>query len=246
MDKTVPAGAALLLDFIGGIEAPHGYDTIYGNNQNKLAKPLTTMTLGDIVDAQKSWTKRFRSSACGRYQFMRKTLQGLATELTLQGTLVFTPDFQDRLGYHLLKRRGYSDYVAGKINRTEFAKRLAQEWASLPVLSPVQGASRSLTRGQSYYAGDGLNKSLVDPAKVEQILMLVVKAPEASLPAKEWPLDAPQPPEEITSKPIEPKALEPKKPEMEITSTAPSHAPDEAGFWASLLAMLMRAMGFGK
>lgn len=34
MDKTVPAGAALLLDFIGGIEAPRGYDVIYGNNQD--------------------------------------------------------------------------------------------------------------------------------------------------------------------------------------------------------------------
>ncbi|MDH6229597.1 hypothetical protein M2281_000169 [Mesorhizobium soli] len=43
MDKTVPAGAAMLLGFIGDIEAPKGYGTIYGNNQGKLPKPLTSM-----------------------------------------------------------------------------------------------------------------------------------------------------------------------------------------------------------
>ncbi|WP_244629866.1 hypothetical protein [Brucella intermedia] len=40
-DKTVPAGEALLLDFIGGIEASPGYDVIYGNNQDGLPKPIT-------------------------------------------------------------------------------------------------------------------------------------------------------------------------------------------------------------
>ncbi|MDG9793142.1 MULTISPECIES: hypothetical protein [Brucella] len=45
MDRTVPAGAALLLDIIGGIEAPRGYVVIYGNNQDKLLKLITQMTL---------------------------------------------------------------------------------------------------------------------------------------------------------------------------------------------------------
>lgn len=170
MDTNVPTGAALLLDFIGGIEAPKGYDTIYGNNQGKLPKPLTTMTLGDVIDAQKSWTKRFKSSASGRYQFMRATLVDLSKELHLSGAQVFTADFQDRLGFHLLKRRGYEAFMAGKISRTEFGKRLAQEWASLPVLASTQGGSRKVSRGQSFYAGDGLNKSLVKPETVEALL----------------------------------------------------------------------------
>lgn len=170
MDKTVPAGAVLLLDFIGGIEAPRGYDVIYGNNQDKLPKPITQMTLGELVDAQASFTKRFKSSASGRYQFMRATLQDLSRELGLRGTQKFDKDLQDRLGFHLLKRRGYDDYVAGRITRTEFGKRLAQEWASLPVLAATKGKHRDLKRGQSYYAGDALNKSLVSPAKVEAVL----------------------------------------------------------------------------
>jgi len=110
MDKTVPAGAAILLDFIRKTEVGRvdraSYDVIYGHNQNKLPKPITSMTIGELVDAQGDFTRRFKSSASGGYQFMRATLQGLAKELSLSGKQMFDPDLQDRLGYHLLKRRG--------------------------------------------------------------------------------------------------------------------------------------------
>lgn len=190
MDRTVPAGAALLLDFIGGIEAPRGYDVIYGNNQDKLPKPITKMTISELIDAQASFTKRFKSSASGRYQFMRATLQDLSRELGLRGTQVFDANFQDRLAFHLLKRRGYEDYMSGKISRAEFGKRLAQEWASLPVLTAVKGAHRDLKRGQSYYAGDPLNKSLVSPEKVEVVLDRVKAAQSVGTPI---PVGAPVP-----------------------------------------------------
>ena len=188
MDRTVPAGAALLLDFIAQTEVGStgraSYDVIYGHNQGKLPKAITSMTLGQLIDAQASFTKRFKSSASGRYQFMRATLQGLAQELGLRGTQVFDPDLQDRLGYHLLIRRGYNQFIAGTISRTEFGKRLAQEWASFPVLAAVKGAHRQLTRGQSYYTGDPLNKALVTPAKIEAVLNKV-KTAGAAQPAAE-------------------------------------------------------------
>ena len=48
MDKTVPPGAALLLDFIYRTEvgkgAPACYNVIFGNRQSRLAKQLTAMT----------------------------------------------------------------------------------------------------------------------------------------------------------------------------------------------------------
>ncbi len=76
MDKTVPPGAAILLDFIRETEVGRSdrasYDVVYGHNQAKLPKPLTAMTYGEVVDAQKGWSKRFR--AAGGYQFMRATL----------------------------------------------------------------------------------------------------------------------------------------------------------------------------
>jgi muramidase (phage lysozyme) len=192
MDKTVPPGAAFLLRFIYETEVsrtpPSCYEVIYGHNEKKLPKSLTSMTLGEVVDAQKGWSKNFGSSAAGAAQFMRATLQGLAKELGLNGNQKFDADFQDRLAYHLLKRRGYEAFIAGKISRTEFGKRLAQEWASFPVLADVQGGSRKVKRGQSYYAGDGLNKSLVTPEEVEDILDQVKAIAAAPVPA-----DAPKP-----------------------------------------------------
>ncbi|WP_234835537.1 hypothetical protein [Sinorhizobium meliloti] len=49
MDKTVPPGAAILLDFIRETEVGRSdrasYDVIYGHNQAKLPKPRTAMTM---------------------------------------------------------------------------------------------------------------------------------------------------------------------------------------------------------
>lgn len=59
------------------------YEVIYGQNQHKLKKQITAMTIGELVDEQASYTKRFKSSGSGGYQVMRKTLQDLSRELCL-------------------------------------------------------------------------------------------------------------------------------------------------------------------
>ncbi len=190
MDQTVPAGAAILLDFIRETEVGRGdrasYDVIFGNNQHKLPRPITSMTLDEVEAAQSGWSSRFGSSAAGGYQFMKNTLDAPRTlrdiegEMGLTGQERFTPDLQDRMAYHLLKRRGYHEFIAGKISRSEFGKRLAQEWASLPVLADMKGATQKVRRGQSYYAGDGLNKALVRPETVEAVLKRVLEAARAA------------------------------------------------------------------
>ncbi|MBP2237139.1 muramidase (phage lysozyme) [Sinorhizobium kostiense] len=190
MDQTVPSGAAILLDFIRETEVGRGdrasYDVIYGNNQDKLPRPVTSMTLDEVEAAQPGWSRRFGSSAAGGYQFMKNTLDAPRTlrdiegEMGLTGKERFTPDLQDRMAYHLLKRRGYHAFIAGKISRSEFGRRLAQEWASLPVLGDTEGATRRVRRGQSYYAGDGLNKALVRPETVEAVLDQAVAAARAA------------------------------------------------------------------
>ncbi|MCO5164649.1 MAG: peptidoglycan-binding protein [Mesorhizobium sp.] len=206
MDKSVPAGAALLLDFIRetevGTAARSGYDVIYGQNQSKLPKPVTKMTIAEIQAAQGGWSKRFKSSATGGYQFMKATLAGLVTELGLDTGMVFTPDLQDRLGYHLLKRRGYAEFMAGRISRTEFGKRLAQEWASFPVLAPCKGGKRQVKRGESFYAGDKLNKSLTSPERIEALLD---RAKAAS--GKPTPPPMPVAPPELVSGPLKVDAI---------------------------------------
>lgn len=221
MDRTVPAGAALLLDFIGNTEAPNGYDTIFGNRQTKLYSPITAMTLAELQANQKNWASKVwvrahwgfktASSASGRYQFMRDTMKGLIAELKLSMAQKFDANLQDRLGFYLLKRRGYDAFIAGKIDITEFGKRLAQEWASFPVLADCQGAHREVARGQSYYAGDGINKSLVKPEKVENILRRVKELSKITI------IDTPNAP-----------AHQPAP-----TAEAPAQ-----GFWASLFAAL--------
>lgn len=199
MDPTVPNSAALLLNFIGEVETGRkgreGYDVIYAHAQAKLPKPITRMTIAELQGHQASgWPAR--STASGRYQFMRATLRGLRTELKLRDGQIFDPNLQDRLGYHLLKRRGYDAFMSGRISRTEFGRRLAMEWASLPVLADTKGQHRNVTRGQSYYAGDGLNKSLVRPEQVEQVLDRVRLANGSPTPP-----DVPAPPETKPDKP---------------------------------------------
>ncbi|RWC28801.1 peptidoglycan-binding protein [Mesorhizobium sp.] len=170
MDKNVPVGAAMLLDFIGSIEAPHGYNTVYGNNQAKLPKPLTKMTIDEVIAAGSGWTKRFGSSACGKLQFMKATLLRLKKVLGLTGKELLDGPMQEALGYQLLKERGFAEFLAGRRSRVAFGVALAQEWASFPVLAATKGQKRKIVRGQSFYAGDGLNKSLVAPERVEAML----------------------------------------------------------------------------
>ncbi|MCL4218776.1 MAG: hypothetical protein KJ052_17470, partial [Candidatus Hydrogenedentes bacterium] len=60
MDRTVPAGAAILLDFVRRTEVGRddraSYDVIYGHKQNRLPKPLTSMTVDEVIAAQRGWS----------------------------------------------------------------------------------------------------------------------------------------------------------------------------------------------
>ena len=247
MDRSIPPGAARLLDFIGLTEAPNGYGTIYANKQSKLAKPITEMTLDEVIMAQPAWSKNYGSSAAGRYQFMRATLLGLRSELSLRGSQKFDSDLQDRLGYHLLIRRGYSDFMDGKISRTEFGKRLAMEWASFPVLASTKGAHRQVPRGSSYYMGDKLNKSLVTPEKVESVLDEVLSlrplstGPVSGPPPLGTPIPgaqpAPAPAKPVEAAPQAPRPwLHPDGPD--VSTLQPKHS-----IWAVLADLLLKLLG---
>ena len=197
MDRTVPPGAASLLAFIARTETsrdfPEAYDVVYGHNQSKLPKRVTAMTLAEVQAAQAGWTRQFGSSATGAYQFMRATLADLMRELGLRSTQILDGDLQDRLAYHLLRRRGYDEWAAGRIPDTEFAKRLAMEWASLPVLVDTKGQHRNITAGQSYYAGDGLNKALVRRQTVRNELNKARAALNVGVSPAPAPKPAPDP-----------------------------------------------------
>lgn len=218
MDRSIPAPAALLLTFIyrteTGRSGEPAYRTIYGHNEDKLAVPLTAMTVDDVLAAQPGWTRRFGSSAAGAPQFMRDTLKGLKAQAKLTGREKLAGDMQDRLALMLLMRRGYADFVAGRKTRIAFGLALAQEWASFPVLADCQGAHRGLKRGQSYYSGDRLNHALTSPAAVEAVLEKVLAAARGeAVDAQERP-EAPKPvptPPAAPAAPAEPNAPATKK-----------------------------------
>jgi muramidase (phage lysozyme) len=166
----VPRRAALLLDFVGALEAPLGYGVIYGNRQDLLPRPLTEMTLSELLGFQQELARNLGSAAAGRYQVVPMTLAEMKRRLRLGGRRRFDPDLQDLIGYALLRRRGFDGFAAGDLPLEAFALALAKEWASLPVLAPLAGAHRPLEAGETYYAGDGRNKALVGPGEFAALL----------------------------------------------------------------------------
>ncbi|RWE78172.1 hypothetical protein [Mesorhizobium sp.] len=91
---------------------------------------------------------------------MRPTLICLKKKLGLTGKELLDGPMQTALGYELLKERGFAEFMAGTKSRTAFGLGLAQEMGFLHGAgADVKGtgmAKRTLKRGQSYYAGDGV------------------------------------------------------------------------------------------
>lgn len=191
----IPPSAAAILELIRVTETARGdataYDTVYGHNEAQLTKPITTMTVDEVQHWQPGFTRSFGSSATGAYQFMHATLKELKGKLALSGEEPFDAAMQDRLGHELLLRRGYQPWADGRTSTDTFMVGLAKEWASFPVPSRMRGAHRTVERGQSYYAGDGLNKALAKP----DVVWLALEAARKALPEPAPPIKPPKPEE---------------------------------------------------
>lgn len=148
------------------------YETIIGHNEKHLAKPLTDMTVDEIIDASDGWRKRFgtTSGAAGAYQIIKPTLIGLKRDLGLTGKEKFTPELQDNMCDVLLRRRGFERFMRGQIGIAAFGNSLALEWASFPLLVAAERGGVKLKRGQSYYDGHAGNSALIKPEVVEDTL----------------------------------------------------------------------------
>jgi len=127
---------------------------------------ITEFTLAQVDQFQ---TDRIRagyaSSACGKYQFIRGTLRETVANSGLDAaTTRYNRDVQDFLIITRLKKsRRLDQWKSGGITDSEFCLNLAKEFASVPVPFDTQGEHRFVTKGQSYYAGDGLNRSHHNP-----------------------------------------------------------------------------------
>jgi muramidase (phage lysozyme) len=175
-----------LLDLIRKHEAPKGYGQIFiGAKGVPKDTDVTKLTLKEVrILQEKMVINGSVSSACGGYQFIRKTLAATMLKMGLTGDEIWTPELQDRMAVYLCEQRGLKDFLAGKLGINDFANNLAKEWASLPVVSGPK-------KGKSHYAGDGLNRSLHDPETILKALRVVreeqLTDPGAYLPNVELP-----------------------------------------------------------
>jgi len=131
----------MILDFIAQFESAGNYNAVIGNAHAQ--DDLGALTIDQIYALMRQLRARRPSSAVGRYQIIKSTLETLQSRLKIAGSDRFTPQLQDRLGVALLVGRGYQKWWTGAITDKEFAHNISMEWASLP--DPGEAANRTLT-----------------------------------------------------------------------------------------------------
>ena len=140
-----------ILDLVRRLEAPRGYDTVYYGVRVKPPRPITTMSVEEVLAWQRSTVRQGSiSSAAGSYQIIRPTLQRLVDQGAVSLSEPFDAATQDRLGRHLLRETGYR---AGDTS-TATANRIAGVWAALPKLGGPDA-------GRSVYEGIAGNHALI-------------------------------------------------------------------------------------
>ena len=129
------------------------------------------MTVGEVQAFQNRLVADGRaSSACGKYQIIRKTLAALVANGAAAKGDLFDQKTQDKLAVALMMQRSLNRFLENKISAEDLALNLAKEWASMPVPKDVFNGKRNVKAGQSFYAGDGLNMALV---KVPEFLAAI-------------------------------------------------------------------------
>jgi conjugal transfer mating pair stabilization protein TraG len=144
--STADPKANSLLDFIAIKESNGNYNIMIGGDA---VDDFSTYSIGDVYDLQQQLLSQGKpSSAVGRYQFVRATLEAMVKQAGLSVDDKFTPEVQDHLAYIDLVNHGYKLWLAGSKSDEDFAHSLSCEWASLP--DPQNG-------GKSHYDGVGPN-----------------------------------------------------------------------------------------
>ncbi|MCY4302388.1 MAG: hypothetical protein OXC68_11740 [Aestuariivita sp.] len=167
----LPCTENAVLDLIGQLEAPTGYDTVYRGVRVPPPQPITTMTVGQVLDWQGHTVRAGSvSTAAGRYQIIRATLQRLVTDGVVGANEPFDAVTQDRLGRHLLRETGYRDGDTSVAT----ANRIAQVWAALPDLST----------GQSAYEGIAGNHALLTASRWQAVLNCSIRPDDPRLLAE--------------------------------------------------------------
>lgn len=140
-DSVTQGKIGAVLDLIAGPESGGRYDAVYPSRRRP---QILDMTLDELYRDMRSRGRRYNSSASGRYQYIRKTLQSVVDSMGLNtATTKFTPEVQDQIVIHHLRAdHGLDRWLAGRMSNEDFLNRLAGTWAGIPN-----------TSGRSSYAG---------------------------------------------------------------------------------------------
>lgn len=137
-----------VLNLIARYESRGNYNIILGG---QTVPELTKMTLNQVYEFQRQMVNSGReSSAVGRYQYIRKSLEMVANQMGLDpNTTIFDPKTQDEIAIYDLRRRANMDqWLNGQLSDEDFLNNVAKIWAGIPT-----------TSGASFYAGVGSNKA---------------------------------------------------------------------------------------
>jgi len=149
-----------LLDAIAKNEGTlkSGYSTTDGYDKyGKPEKPLEEMTINEVMKHQDKMLANqqgnsLKSSAVGRYQFLKQTIKDEVKAGGIDKNTMFTAALQDELILQRLKRmRGLDDWKSGELDTTEFKHNLSKEFASV----------KSPKTGRGYYPGQGAKDLLI-------------------------------------------------------------------------------------
>jgi len=132
------AGDADLLRLIRHYEADGSYDTVEYRIPVRTPKPLTEMSIAEVMAWQRS-LGRVTSTAVGGYQFIRDTLRDTVERYQIDPNARFDAQMQDHLARLLMR-----DCADAKARSTHaFANCLAGIWAALPLVTgPNKGKSK--------------------------------------------------------------------------------------------------------
>lgn len=140
------------LEMVGAVEGPDGYTSVTGYAPYKPPKPLTRMTVKEVIQYQKDIKAAgAKSTAVGRYQFILSTLSGLIRETGTDHTRYFDEQLQDVLARRLMQR---CDFYSTSTDIGSLADCLAGHWAALPMATGKK-------KGKSRYLGVAGNRALV-------------------------------------------------------------------------------------
>ena len=160
---------APVLDLIAKYEAgAGGWESMYPGTTLPGA---TKMTISQVAANA--------TGAVGMYQNMPEFLIGRAKAVGLDpNTALYNEENQRKIANYLIGKGQANVTVDMMKNQPDEAMiRLAKVWAAIPVPRAMQGHTKKLQKGESYYAGVGSNKAHITPDMMYKAMSRVTGKP---------------------------------------------------------------------